>query len=311
MTDTIEPTTEQRAAAATHVLGVCLPVIDWVNYGIDDGADNLDACIALARLLAEREHKLREEHKADKQRAFGGWLSIFAAVLRAPKDCVDIHEFAARTADNLDAARAELKTEKLVAEKALAARNDMENERDALRVDLQKANDDRARANGYLLAAQQSEMSMKGQLLDARARIVELSQAAGGVNDTLGVLDLCMVVPLVRGLESRIAELEQTTIGRLVVEAEANRASHKSNRMEMQQHIAKITDQKAAAFRRLADMEKREAAHLAHIMALRHLLQVMRATRSVRQNNSLAMLRAAIDKALAATAHYDVEGGEG
>lgn len=58
-----EATKEQRAAAATHVLGVCLPVIDWVNYGIDDGADNLDACIALARLLAEREHKLREEHR--------------------------------------------------------------------------------------------------------------------------------------------------------------------------------------------------------------------------------------------------------
>lgn len=39
-----------------------------------------------------------------------------------------------------------------------------------------------------------------------RARVAELGQAAGEVNDALGVLDLCMVVPLVRELEAREAQ---------------------------------------------------------------------------------------------------------
>jgi chromosome segregation ATPase len=111
---------------------------------------------------------------------------------------------------------------------------------------------------------------------------------------------------------ARIAELEETTIGRLVVEAEANRASHKSDRMEMQQHIAKITDQKAAAFRRLADMEKREAAHLAHIKALRERVKSnQESMRFMAQFGfDLSAAKVLNEDVLADTAHYDVEGEE-
>jgi hypothetical protein len=48
MTDTIEPTEEQKQAARLHF------------YPADDHIDDATT-LALARLLAEREHRLREE----------------------------------------------------------------------------------------------------------------------------------------------------------------------------------------------------------------------------------------------------------
>lgn len=132
---TIEPTEEQKQAAQQFT-------------GMIGDRD------ALARLLAEREAKLREEHVAFFHKEQEAWT------------------------DTNDTLRAELHTERLAAEKALAARNDMENERDTARHDLARANDERVRANGYLLAGQKSEMAMKGQLLDARARVAELEDDA-------------------------------------------------------------------------------------------------------------------------------------
>jgi hypothetical protein len=69
MSDRVEPTKEQRAAAVKHHYKLAaLPdkgyLTDWVRTGDSSGRAALDAVVSLARLLAEREHKLTKVRDA-------------------------------------------------------------------------------------------------------------------------------------------------------------------------------------------------------------------------------------------------------
>lgn len=147
----IEPTEEQRQAANALVTKTRIAEEDSI------------ASRALARLLAEREHKLRESY-----------VRIGVSTGQAERDALR----AERDANIRLRVAAEDRARML---QGLA--NIAHTESDTLRADLARANDERVRANGYLLAAQKSEMAMKGQLADARARVAELEAVTDEISD--------------------------------------------------------------------------------------------------------------------------------
>lgn len=128
----IEPTEEQREAALRFCKDHSVCGNGWL---VDE--------FTVAELLAEREAKLREE------------VARLSSTLALSQDAARLSSYlvaAQRAEDERDAAQAELKTERLVAEKALAARNDMENERDAARRDLKQSKAMTDAARGTLVA---------------------------------------------------------------------------------------------------------------------------------------------------------------
>jgi hypothetical protein len=111
MTDTSEPTEEQREAAAIHVFGLACSrpsVIAWVRTGRTDGMDEVPEvpqALDLARLLAEREHRLRADivRKADVEfSSMQAYIDHQTQLLKS----ADRKEIALRT--DLTAARAQI-----------------------------------------------------------------------------------------------------------------------------------------------------------------------------------------------------------
>lgn len=228
----IEPTEEQKQAVRAIAEKEGARVQLW----------HLDE---IARLLAEREAKLREE-VAELSK---GWR----------------------------AAEAELKTERLVAEKALAARNEMENERDAARRDLK-----------------QSKAMSEAARDTLRARVAELEAERG---DTVGC----------EGCGKRLPSLCAVS-----TEDPVYLCARCVSPMHMERESQHLADIKALMAKRLVDM--REAARWGAELAFNVDEHVDDTKIAADIMEEFATFDAE-DEMLARLAHYDdakaAEGGEG
>jgi hypothetical protein len=296
MTDTIEPTEEQRDAAVKHHYKLtALPekgyLTDWVRTGDASGRAAFDAVVSLARLLAEREHKLR----AEIARGTVWDSNAPAEVIKAAEEVKGLHHAAEKVSADLDAARAEVaRLQALNAEPVAHPELDAARARiasDAEEIVAMYELEARLRARIAELEALKLHHDLQAEVLKAErdaatARVAELERPNWLTTPTRSTRSraerLKEALAREEALLARVAELEASEPNVLLQRAYLLACNERNEVLE------------------------REAAHLAHIKALHQFLG------DREEQEGIWIPRAEFkDIPKHDNVHYDVEGGEG
>lgn len=271
MSNTIEPTEEQYEAVKTW----CTMELG-VRYGWRH----------IAQFLAEREHKLREQLAFMEAGSQSDYNAFAEALQKEDAYLAEINLINERLAElrEVDGRKSRMLYDRdVVIDKLRAEREQAEHRIGELRVALNVVEMECERRGEKVL-------ELRADLDAARARIAELEERSARRLDDSTAIDALVYAVACLELQpgSERDRAVRDAMARVINHVGAIEVRAKDSATKLVSTL-------------VAGAKAREAAHLAHIKALREKLRV-----------ALAWgVREGVEELLADTAHYDVEGGEG